>query len=291
MLLYGESGTGKELIAHFIHKLSPRKDKPLVPVDCTSIPESLAESELFGHEKGAFTGAYQSKKGLIEIANGGTIFFDEISRLSLPIQGKLLRALQEREIRRIGGRELIDVDIRVISATNIDLKEAIKKGLFIEELYYRINVIEIKIPPLRERKEDIPLLVDHFIKIFSKKNKKKVSGIRADCLEILEKYDWPGNVRELSNVVERAVILCEGEFITRFDLPESIVNYQNQISLSESFHGLSYKEALRKTLEEFHKIYIGSLLKENKTFCSASKIAGIDRKTLYRLIKRFDIKI
>jgi len=288
VLLYGESGTGKELIARFIHKLSYRSKKPLIPVDCSTIPENLAESELFGHEKGAFTGAYQTKKGLIEMANGGTLFLDEISRLYLPIQAKFLRALQEKQIRRLGGRELIDVDIRVISATNLDLKELIKKGVFLEELYYRINVIEIEIPPLRERKEDIPLLVNHFIKIFSGKNQKNVLGVKPDCMEILERYDWPGNVRELMNTIERAVSLCDKELISCAELPEHIVNYKGTTFIPSS--SLPYKEALKIAMEEFHKNYIKSLLGESNTLTEASKKAGIDRKTLYRLIKRFRIR-
>ncbi|RKX98455.1 MAG: sigma-54-dependent Fis family transcriptional regulator, partial [Spirochaetes bacterium] len=219
VLIYGESGTGKEMIADAIHHNSPRRDKPYIKVHCAAIPETLLESELFGHEKGAFTGAVARKRGRFELANHGTIFLDEIGELSLQMQVKLLRVIQEREFVRVGGEESIKVDVRIISATNKDLKEAVKNGTFREDLYYRLNVVSIYVPPLRERKDDIPLLVHKFIEEFSKENNKQIDGITNGALQALISYDWPGNVRELRNVIESIVVLTKNKIITEEDIP------------------------------------------------------------------------
>ncbi len=221
ILITGESGTGKELVAKAIHFNSPRKDKPFVTLNCGAIPEALIESELFGHMKGAFTDAISTKKGLFEIADGGTIFLDEISELPLLMQVKLLRVLQDKEFKRVGGTEDIKVDVRIISATNKDLEEAVREKKFREDLFYRLNVIQIKLPPLRERKEDIPLLAEHFLKKYSQELNKNISRISPDALRILLNYDYPGNVRELQNIIERAVALETSEELT----PKNLNSY------------------------------------------------------------------
>ncbi len=219
ILIRGESGTGKELIANAIHYASPRSGKPLVKVSCSAIPETLLESELFGHEKGAFTGATQRRIGRFEEADGGSIFLDEIGDLSPSTQVKLLRILQDKEFQRLGSNLTLKTDVRVITATHRNLEEAIKKGLFREDLYYRLNVISITLPPLRERREDIPLLIDYFLKKYSKENQKSISDISKEARALLLRYPYPGNVRELENLIERAVVLCRGEMITTQDLP------------------------------------------------------------------------
>jgi two-component system response regulator AtoC len=219
VLIRGDSGTGKELIARAIHFQSNRKNHPLVEINCASIPETLLESELFGHEKGAFTGAYKSKKGKFEIAHRGSIFLDEIGELPLGVQAKLLRVLQDRKFTRVGGVDNIEVDVRLITATNKNLEQAMEKGLFREDLYYRLNVIPIFIPPLRDRPEDIGPLVDHFIKKYAEKNNREISGISAEAMDVLFHYLWPGNIRELENTIENAIVMCEGDTITVTDLP------------------------------------------------------------------------
>jgi two-component system response regulator AtoC len=219
VLIRGDSGTGKELIARAIHFQSNRKNHPLVEINCASIPETLLESELFGHEKGAFTGAYKSKKGKFEIAHRGSIFLDEIGELPLGVQAKLLRVLQDRKFTRVGGVDNIEVDVRLITATNKNLEQAMEKGLFREDLYYRLNVIPIFIPPLRDRPEDIGPLVDHFIKKYAEKNNREISGISAEAMDVLFHYLWPGNIRELENTIENAIVMCEGETIMAADLP------------------------------------------------------------------------
>ncbi len=222
VLIVGESGTGKELVARAIHFNSPRKDGPFVAINCSAIPPTLLESELFGHVKGAFTGAISNKEGLFELANGGTIFLDEICEISPSLQVKLLRAIQERCFRRVGGVEDIEVDVRIISATNRDIELEVKEGRFRDDLYYRLNVIQVRIPPLRERKEDIPLLAEHFIKKFSNEFSKDIKGIKPEAMRILMSYDFPGNVRELENFIERAVALESGEYISEDVLPEEL---------------------------------------------------------------------
>ncbi|MDR0549830.1 MAG: sigma-54 dependent transcriptional regulator [Deltaproteobacteria bacterium] len=223
VMIQGESGTGKELIARAIHQTSPRRDKPLIPVNCGAIPEELLEAEFFGHEKGAFTGAIRERAGRFEMAEGGTIFLDEIGDMSPKLQVKLLRVLQEREFERVGGQKAIAVDIRVITATNLDLPKAVAEGRFREDLFYRLNVIPLLIPPLRERAEDIPLLIDYFLQRLQKTRGSMVKGIDPKTLEILVGYRWPGNIRELENLLERMVILAEGEILTNEDLPPRLL--------------------------------------------------------------------
>jgi Nif-specific regulatory protein len=224
VLLRGESGTGKELIARAIHYNSPRRDKPFIKFSCAALPETLIESELFGYEKGAFTGANASKQGRFELANGGTIFLDEIGDINLTMQIKLLRVLQEREFERVGGVETVKVDVRVIAATNKDLEQAVREGKFREDLYYRLNVLPIFLPPLRDRKEDIPLLAEHFIRLFSKENEKEIQGLTKRAWDCVHNFNWPGNIRELENCMERAVIVCQKNVIDAVDLPAPLQN-------------------------------------------------------------------
>jgi len=283
VLITGESGTGKELIAKEIHHLSPRRDHPFVVVDCGALVETLFESELFGHVKGSFTGALTTKHGKFEIADGGTIFLDEISNISLNIQAKLLRVIQEREVTRIGSSKVIKVDVRIIAATNKDLAECVKEGTFREDLFYRLNVVPINIPPLRERKEDIPLLVNHFLRKYSKKAKKEITHISKEAMEALMEYDWPGNVRELENTIERAVVLTKNNKIELEDI------IYPGIAAETSLFNLS--SGKYKSLREIEKEYINRILKTfhgNKT--KAAKILGIDRKTLRAKIKKYKLE-
>ena len=221
VLIQGESGTGKELVARLLHALSPRSQKPMTVVNCAALPESLLESELFGHEKGAFTGATQRRVGRFEEADGGSLFLDEIGELPLPVQVKLLRFLQEREFERLGGNRTLHSDVRIISATNRDLKTKIGESAFREDLFYRLNVVAITIPPLRERKEDLSPLIDHFLRRFSTQNEKEIEGVLPEAKDLLLKYDYPGNVRELENIIERAVVIARGSLISTRDLPFS----------------------------------------------------------------------
>jgi len=280
VLIEGESGTGKELIANAIHKLSDRANQTLIKVHCAALNENLLESELFGHEKGAFTGALTMKKGRFELADGGTLFLDEIGEISPLIQVKLLRVLQEKEFERVGGTKTIKVDVRVITATNRDLWQEVQKKNFREDLYYRLKVVSIKIPPLRERKEDIPLLVNAFIKEFCRVNNKPRISISPKAMAILESYSWPGNVRELRNLVEGLVVLSRGNEITEKDLPPHI---RNEI-IEKDF----IKINLGLPLSEVEKIYILAtlkLVKNNKS--KAAKILNIGRKTLHRKLDEY----
>jgi two-component system, NtrC family, response regulator HydG len=298
ILVLGESGTGKELIARAIHANSPRASQPFVPVDCASLPEHLLESELFGHEKGAFTGAVRSKPGLVETAHRGTLFLDEIAELPATLQVKLLRALQERQIRRVGGTGLVDVDVRVVSATNRDLKDAIGKGQFREELYYRINVIAIKLPPLRERAGDIQLLARTFLNRFGQ---GRVTGMDEVAAEALGRYGWPGNVRELQNVIERACALADGPAITVEDLPDHVLQSPAPVvGLTSSVLGegvlppgtdLTLKAAKDQWLQVLEVSYLRDLLaRHDGNVSAAAKAAGIDRKTFHRLINKYDLR-
>jgi two-component system response regulator AtoC len=280
VLITGESGTGKELVARAIHSQSHRRNKPFVAVSCAALPESLLESELFGHEKGSFTGAYAQKKGKFEFANGGTIFLDEVGEMSANIQVHLLRVLEEKEFTRVGGNEPIRVDLRVISATNKDLRKAIEKQEFREDLYYRLNVVNIELPPLRERKEDIPLLAEHFLNKFAMENKKEISGFSPEAMELVLGYDWPGNVRELENAIERAVILAKSSIITIADLPQENLS-------------LAYSTTPRKNLKAVEKGHIWNILRETgENYSEAARILGISRMTLYNKAKEygFDVK-
>jgi len=298
ILVLGESGTGKELIARAIHANSPRAARAFVPVDCASLPEQLLESELFGHEKGAFTGAVRSKPGLMEVAHLGTLFLDEIAELSPALQVKLLRALQERQIRRVGGTSLVDVDVRVVSATNRDLREAIAKGRFREELYYRVNVIAIQLPPLRERAGDAKLLAHAFLK---KYGLGRVTGIGDDAMAALEGYGWPGNVRELQNIIERACALAEGETVTRRDLPEHVLAplvapppaagaAPTERALTAGAE-LPLKDAKERWMLVLEAAYLRDLLdRHDGNISAAAKAAGIDRKTFHRLINKYQLR-
>jgi two-component system response regulator AtoC len=287
VLISGESGTGKELIARAIHFNGLRKDKPFIPVDCASISESLLESELFGHEKGAFTDATSQKLGRFELANHGTLFLDEIGNLRLDLQGKILRALQEREIQRVGGVKTIKIDVRIISATNIDLKKAVREGRFREDLYYRLNVVPIEVPPLRERKEDIHLLVRYFLGIFNREFGKKIENLTPEAMDSLVNYRWPGNVRELRNVIERLVALTKEGIISHKGLPLDILLAVTTGELNMEEEGLLLKEAR----EQFEKQFIlGVLEKVNWNQTEAAKILGVHRNTLIMKIQNLGIK-
>jgi DNA-binding NtrC family response regulator len=279
VLITGESGTGKELVARAIRSQSHRRNKPFVAVSCAALPESLLESELFGHEKGSFTGAYAQKKGKFEFANGGTLFLDEIGEMSANIQVHLLRVLEEKEFTRVGGNEPIKVDVRVISATNKDLRKAIEKQDFREDLYYRLNVVNIELPHLRERKEDIPLLAEHFLNKFASENRKEITGFSPDAIELLLDYDWPGNVRELENAVERAVILAQDSIITAADLPQESMS-------------LTSPATPRKSLKEVEKEHILNVLRETgENYSAAARILGLSRMTLYKKAREYGMGV
>jgi two-component system response regulator AtoC len=280
VLITGETGTGKELVARAIHSQSYRHDRPFVAVSCAALPESLLESELFGHEKGSFTGAYAQKKGKFEVANLGTLFLDEIGEMSANIQVHLLRVLEEKEFNRVGGNEAIKVDVRVISATNRDMKEAITKGQFREDLYYRLNVVNIELPPLRERVEDIPLLAQHFLKTFALENKKETSGFSAEATDFMLRHQWPGNVRELENAIERAVILAQNPVIEVADLSQ-----QNLVPA-----GLTNSSV--QNLKQLEKEHIQNVLSETKgNYTEAARILGISRMTLYNKAKAYGLNV
>lgn len=286
VLITGESGTGKEVIANAIHLNSRRAKNPIVKVHCAALPETLLESELFGHEKGAFTGAISRKRGRFELADSGTIFLDEIGEISQSVQVKLLRVLQEHEFERVGGEETIKVDIRVIAATNRDLKQLVEEGKFREDLYYRLNIINIHIPPLRERKEDIPLLIDYFLKFYNKKHNKNIQGIKEDALVILQNYRWPGNVRELQNLIENLVILCNKKMITEDILPKYLKVEGGALTERSEF-----KIQIGSTLEEIEKEAILSTLNyTNWNKSKAAKILNIGRKTLLRKLEEYGYK-
>jgi two-component system response regulator AtoC len=280
VLVYGERGTGKELIARSIHYNSSRNDRPFIPVDCASLVESLMESELFGHVRGAFTGAHTAKKGLFEEADGGTIFLDELTNLSLSMQVKLLRFLQEHEIKRVGSTESVKVDVRMIAATNQPLEPFVKSGKFREDLFDRLNVVSITLPPLRDRKEDIPLLANYFLQKSSEENHKNISHISPEALELLTQYSWPGNVRELENTIERAVILSIHPIILPEDLPQKFLQ-------AVSGERPETEEGKLLPLKEIEKSYVLRVLQETKgNKKKASEILGIDRTTLYRILEK-----
>jgi len=282
VLITGESGTGKEIIAREIHRLSPRQSAPFVVVDCGALVETLFESELFGHVKGSFTGAHQTKHGRFEVAHGGTIFLDEVSNITLNIQAKLLRVIQEREVTRVGSTKSIHVDVRIIAATNENLADCVQNGTFREDLFYRLSVVPIHIPPLKERKEDIPLLADHFLEKFSKRSKKRIKAISPEVKSALMEYDWPGNIRELENTIERAIVLARSEEIGLKDLIYHGIG--RRTSFLDSFDG-EYK-----ALEDIEKEYIGLVLKaQDGNRSRTAEILGIDRKTLLAKIKKFNI--
>ena len=284
ILILGESGTGKELLARAIHLESLRADTPFVSVSCAALTETLLESELFGHEKGAFTHAISQKKGKFEMAHGGTIFLDEIGDIGAKLQLDLLRILQEKEFSRVGGNEVIKVDVRIIAATNRDLKKAIEEGKFREDLYYRLNVISILIPPLRERKEDIPLLVDHFIEKFNIEMEKKIKGISPEALNSIMAYIWPGNVRELENTIERAMVITKGTMINVADLGLPSRAEENSLTCAAPPSG-------DKSMKAVEKDHMAKILKENDwNIQRSAEILGIDRVTLYNKIRKYELK-
>ena len=295
IVIRGESGTGKELIARAIHASSKRCTQPFVAVDCASIPDNLLESELFGYEKSAFTGALKTKAGLIETANRGTLFLDEVGELPYSLQVKLLRTLQERRIRRLGGVCETPVDLRVVSATNRDLDELIRNGRFREDLYYRLNVITIEIPALRERPGDVTLLAYEFLKKQRAKGDCEARGFQPEALRALEAHSWPGNVRELKNVIERACALAESELIGLQDLPEQLrsaaIPGRIETGAREGTSAGSLKDAKNRWLSRFEAVYINNLLKDHGGNVSeAARAAGIDRKTVYRLIRKYRLR-
>lgn len=285
VLIHGESGTGKELVAKAIHRRSPRKNKLFVPVNCAAIPENLLESELFGHEKGSFTGAFERQLGKFEIASSGTIFLDEISSIPLSMQAKLLRAIQERTIERIGGVKPILVDVRIISATNIDLAQAVRERKFREDLFYRLNVIPIDLPPLRERVGDVPLLIDHFLAKYNKEFGRKVKGFTKEALEALKKYNWPGNVRELENMMERMVVLGKTGNIEIEKLPAEVAGKSAKVIVPG---GIFIESNLRDAEKKFEAEFIRQAIeKAGGSKGRAAKILGIHRNTLLKLEKKF----
>lgn len=284
ILILGESGTGKELIAHTIHENSLRAGGPFIPVDCASLPENLLESELFGYERGAYTGALSTKPGIVEYAHGGTILLDEIAEVSLSLQAKFLRVLQERHFRRVGGRKLIEVDCRVISATNKNLVQAVKDGDFREDLYYRLNVICINLPPLRDMAEDIPLLSKHYLHYFNGLNRKSISRISPQAADLLARYQWPGNVREVQNVIERAVALCSGDVIMPGELPDYIRENEDPSGIALD---LPFEDAKKEWIDVFEKKYLRLMLqKTGGNISRAARMAGVNRKTIHRLIEK-----
>jgi DNA-binding NtrC family response regulator len=285
VLIMGESGTGKELISRAVHYNSNRKNYPFVTINCAAIPETLIESELFGHERGAFTNAIEKKLGRFEIAQQGTLFLDEIGELSLSTQAKILRFLEEKEFNRVGGSKTIKVDVRLITATNRDLNQLLKKGEFREDLYYRINVVPIVIPPLRERKEDIPLFLEHFIKKFNAENNKNIKGLSKEALELMMNYDWPGNVRELENLIERIIVLTSNEYIQHNELPFSLINIPKINGLKESV--LNGKVSFLEAEEEFEKgIILDALKRTNYVQSHAAEMLRISRRILkYKMEK------
>jgi DNA-binding NtrC family response regulator len=288
VMIQGESGTGKELVARMLHFNSLRKDRPLVPVNCGAIPENLLESELFGHEKGAFTGATHARMGRFELANGGTIFLDEIGEMSLPLQVKLLRVLQEREFERVGGNRTIHVDVRIVAATNQDLETLVEEKRFRKDLFYRLNVIPIVIPPLRERRSDIPLLIDHFLTRFNQTKHTEISSLAPDALHLLTEYDWPGNIRELENMIERLVVLKKRGVLSIGDLPDKICRKSSGTELKEQFIRFSEDGInLSREVEQYEKhLIMEALRKANGVTSRAAQLLQLNRTTLVEKLKR-----
>lgn len=284
VLLQGESGTGKELFARLIHTTSPRSDKSMIVVNCGALPETLLESELFGHEKGAFTGATARRIGRFEEADGGTLFLDEIGELSSSVQVKLLRFLQEREFQRLGGNLTLRADVRIISATNRDLEQSVRDGIFREDLYYRLNVVVMNIPPLRERKDDVPVLIDHFIKRFSAENGKNINGFSSEAMDLLLKYEYPGNVRELENIIERAVVIARDSIVSVKDLPFKDLP-------ARRFDTEFKKASLRESVESLEQSLIEDAMEEAANNQSkAAEILGISERMLRYKLKKYGMK-
>ncbi len=294
VVVEGETGTGKEVVSQTIHDLSPRAEGPMMVFDCGAVPQNLIESELFGHEKGSFTGAIMTRQGIFEMAHGGTLLLDELGELSLDLQPKLLRALEHREIRRVGSSKAIRVDVRVIAATNRDLEEEVRSGRFRQDLFYRLSVVRVHIPSLRERPEDIPLLADHFLKThaFNRNpgNSLKVEGISQQALELMTAYQWPGNVRELLNVIERAVSFCDGPTVEVVDLPEQLQSSVQMVATGTQSAEATFKEAKERWVSSFERDYILKLLSKNGGNIShAAREASIDRKYFRKLMRKHGI--
>ena len=286
VLITGESGTGKELVARAIHARSDRRAQPFVAVNVAAIPDTLVESELFGHEKGAFTGAHAKKLGRFEVAHGGTVFLDEIGTLRMDLQAKLLRVLQEREIERLGGIRPVPVDVRILAATNVNLRTAVKARTFREDLYYRLNVVPIHVPPLRERREDIPALVEHFVRKIARECNRDVRGVSAGALEVLTRYDWPGNVRELENVLHRAVVLARGPVIHLQDVPLDVAMPETGPRLGDDT-----VPPLREAMEQFERQYILRVLEGNGWNVSrAARRLGVHRNTVLTKLSSWGIQ-
>jgi DNA-binding NtrC family response regulator len=281
VLITGESGVGKELVAEALHNLSGRKDKPMVKVHCAALSESLLESELFGHEKGSFTGAVAQKRGRFELANGGTIFLDEIGEINQSVQIKILRVLQERKFERVGGEKTIDIDVRVVTATNRDLRAEIESGNFREDLFYRLNVVNIHIPPLRERKDDIPLLVAHYLKFFADENGRQIDGVEPKARAALNNYSWPGNIRELRNTIESAVVMCRDKLLGIEDLPAHIASAEDNSFIRIPI-GSTMAEAEREVIR-------ATLRAEKGNKSRAADVLAIGRKTLHRKLEEYQI--
>ncbi|MCF6157888.1 MAG: sigma-54-dependent Fis family transcriptional regulator [wastewater metagenome] len=291
VLIQGESGSGKELVAREIHKRSKRKNESLIIMNCAAVPETLIESELFGHEKGAFTGATERRLGKFELADRGTIFLDEIGDMSFSTQSKLLRILQEQKFERLGGTETLSVDVRIVSATHRDLEEEIEEGRFREDLYYRIKVVNIKLPPLRYRKEDIPLLANRFLQYFSEKHQKCIKSISHEAIKLLVSYSWPGNIRQLKNVIESSVVLSDGETLGDIDLPEEISRTENcALILKDMNYHLSFRDAKRILIENFERDFIKKKLEEcNWNISRTAEALDMHRQNLQQKIRELRI--
>jgi Nif-specific regulatory protein len=283
VLIRGESGTGKELVARALHLRSPRAMKPFVAINCAVLAESLLQSELFGHEKGAFTGAVARKKGKLEIADGGTVFLDEVSEIAPALQAKLLRVIQEREFERVGGNDPIRVNIRIIAATNKDLEEAIKQGQFRQDLYFRLNVVSILMPALKDRKEDIPLLASYFASKYSKKLQRRVKGISEEAKSCLLNYDWPGNVRELENCIERAIVLGSTEFVLREDLPENIIE-------AAEVQNVGVPKFYDELLRTKKKLLQEALQQAGGDYHKAATLLGVHPSYMFRMMRSLGVK-
>ncbi len=297
-IIYGETGTGKELIAALLHRKSRRAKRPFVTIDCTSLPENLLESELFGHERGAFTGAVRLKRGLFEVANEGTVFLDEIGELPLVLQAKILRVLEGKKFRRVGGEKYLETDVRIIAATNRNLKKFVEKGRFRSDLFYRLNVVPIYLPPLRERRGDIFPLIEYFVQIFNKKIGRSISTVSNEALKLLIDYGWPGNIRELRNVIEHMVITSKGNVISVESLPAEIRGIDRDMSIrsdsipeTDSGHLRDFRVAKKELIERFEKNYLRKLLEKNKWNISQSaREIKMHRSSFQRLVRKYGLK-
>ena len=282
VLIYGESGTGKELVARALHFAGKRAQRPFIPVNCAALSETLLESELFGHVKGAFTDAHADRRGRFELADGGTLFLDEVGAMSQALQSSLLRVIETKEFERVGGTKTISVDVRIIAATNMDLKKAIKEQTFREDLYYRLNVVPIELTPLRERPEDIPILAKHFLNLYTRELRKEIKEISASAMKLLSTYNWPGNVRELENVIERSVVLARGRILESEDLPLDL-----SLRKWDNMKVSSYQDAKKEVLESFEREFFTRILRAaGGNMTEAAKLSGMDRKNLYEKLRR-----